>query len=73
MPSHIAMTAREFSDLFKPLLPVRRVAESAGFLSNTWYTAVSRGRDLTDDELGRLRKAAEAHADDIRTLAATLN
>ena len=71
-PPRPAMTAREFSALFKPYLPVRRVAEAAGFLQNTWYTTVSRDRELTADELDRLRKAAEAHADEIRELASAL-
>ncbi|WP_420455747.1 hypothetical protein [Rubrivirga sp.] len=66
------MTAREFSDLFKPYLPVRRVAEAAGFAENTWYTTVTRGRELTADELDRLRAAVEAHAEEVRGLAASL-
>ena len=66
------MTAREFSDLFKPFLPVRRIATDAGFKEGTWYTAVSHGRNLTADELTRLRAAVEAHADELRTMAAVL-
>lgn len=67
-----SMTAREFSDRFKPYLPVGRVAQQAGFLENTWYVAASRGRDLTPDELSRLRAAVEAHADTLREMAADL-
>lgn len=63
------MTAREFSDLFKPLLPVRTVAKAAGFKESTWYTTTTRGRQLTADEVGRLQKALRAHADEIRRLA----
>ncbi|MEM8598475.1 MAG: hypothetical protein AAGF99_01015 [Bacteroidota bacterium] len=66
------MTARDFSDRFKPFLPVGRIAQEAGFLENTWYVAASRGRDLTEDELRRLRAAVEAHADTLRELAADL-
>ena len=66
------MTAREFSDLFKPHLPIRRIAAAAGFREATFYMAVSRGRDLTADELVRLRAAVEAHADELRTMASGL-
>lgn len=60
------MTAREFSDLFKPLLPVRTVATAAGFKESTWYTTTTRGRELTADELARLKAAVEGHVDQIR-------
>lgn len=63
------MTAREFSDLFKPLLPVRTVAKAAGFKESTWYTTTTRGRALTAYEVARLRDALRAHADEIRRLA----
>ena len=66
------MTAREFSERFKPYVPVRRVAEAAGFRPATWYTTVTRDRDLTADELVRLRAAIETHADELRTLAAEI-
>jgi hypothetical protein len=66
------MTAREFSDRFKPHVPVIHIAEAAGFNPRTWYTSVSRGRNLTADELTRLRVAVEAHADELRTMAAAL-
>ena len=64
-----SMTARAFSERFKPFLPVRRIAEAAGFKENTWYTAVSRGRTLTPDERARLRAAVEAHVAEVRTMA----
>ena len=63
------MTAREFSDLFKPYVPVRRIAEAAGFREGTWYMAVTRDRNLTGDECTRLRAAVVAHGDALRTLA----
>ena len=66
------MTARDFSDRFKPHLPVGRIAESAGFKAKTWYTAVARGRDLTAEEIERLRVALRAHADEMRTMADAL-
>jgi hypothetical protein len=59
------MTARDFTDLFKPLLPVRTIAKAAGFKESTWYTTTTRGRELTPDEVARLRAAAEAHAAEI--------
>ena len=67
------MTARDFTDLFKPLLPVRTVATAAGFKESTWYTTSTRGRDLTPDEVERLRAAVIAHADEIRQRAESLN
>lgn len=66
------MTAREFAERFKPFLPVRRIAEAAGIKEPTWYGAVTRDRALTADELARLRAAVEAHADELRTMAAAL-
>ena len=63
------MTARDFSDLFKPLLPVRTVATAAGFKESTWYTTTTRGRDLTAEEVARLKSAVEAHAAEIQRLA----
>ncbi|PAP75296.1 hypothetical protein [Rubrivirga marina] len=66
------MTAREFSDLFKPYLPVRTVAKAAGFKESTWYTTTTRGRELTPDEVKRLRGAVEAHAAEIARLAGGL-
>ena len=66
------MTARDFTDLFKTLLPVRRVADAAGIKEATWYGAVTRDRALTADELTRLRAAVEAHADELRTMASGL-
>ena len=66
------MTAREFSDTFKELLPVRSVARAAGFKESTWYTTSTRGRDLTPDEVTRLKAAALAHADEIRRRAEAL-
>ena len=67
------MTAREFTDLFKSLLPVRTVAQAAGFKESTWYTTTTRGRDLTGEEVQRLRAAALAHAAEIERRAAALN
>lgn len=67
------MTARDFTDLFKPLLPVRTVALAAGFKESTWYTTTTRGRDLTPDEVERLRTAALAHAKEIERRAMSLN
>lgn len=67
------MTAREFSERFKPYLPVRRIAEAAGIKEATWYMAVTRGRDLSPDELGRLRAAIEAHATELQQLAAEIS
>ena len=66
------MTARDFTDLFKTLLPVRSVATAAGFKESTWYTTSTRGRDLTPDEVARLKAAALAHADEIRQRAEAL-
>lgn len=66
------MTARDFSDLFKPLLPVRTVAQAAGFKESTWYTTTTRGRELTPDEVARLKAAVEAHAAEIQRLAVDL-
>jgi len=67
------MTARDFTDLFKPLLPVRTVATAAGFKESTWYTTTTRGRDLTPDEVERLRDAVLAHADEIKRRAESMN
>ena len=66
------MTARDFAERFKPFLPVRRIAEAAGIKEATWYSAVNRARDLTPNEVVRLRAAVEAHADELRSMAATL-
>lgn len=66
------MTAREFSDRFKPHLPVRRIADAAGIKEATWYGAVTRDRELTADEIRRLRAAVEAHANELRTMAKEL-
>ena len=66
------MTARDFSDQFKPLLPVRTVAQAAGFKESTWYTTTTRGRDLTPDEIERLQRAALDHAREIETRAKAL-
>lgn len=66
------MTAREFSDRFKPFVPVRRIAADAGIKEATWYGAVTRDRALTADERRRLRAALETHADEIRRLAGEL-
>lgn len=66
------MTAREFAERFKPFLPVRRIADAAGIKEATWYGAVTRDRALTADEITRLRAAVEAHADELRTMAAAL-
>ena len=66
------MTAREFSDRFKPFVPVRRIATDAGFREGTFYMAVTRGRDLTPDEVSRLRAAVEAHAETLRRMAGEL-
>lgn len=63
------MTARDFSDTFKPFLPVRTVAKAAGFKESTWYTTTTRGRELTPDEVARLRAAVLDHAAEIRRLA----
>lgn len=67
------MTARDFTEQFKTLLPVRTVATAAGFKESTWYTTSTRGRDLTADEVERLQSAALAHADEIRKRAEALN
>lgn len=67
------MTARDFTDLFKSLLPVRTVATAAGFKESTWYTTATRGRDLTPDEVARLQAAALAHAGEITRRAESLN
>ena len=66
------MTAREFSDLFKPYVPVRRIAEAAGFREGTWYMAVTRDRILTEDERTRLQAAVIAHGDELRALASQM-
>ena len=66
------MTARDFTNLFKPLLPVRTVAQAAGFKESTWYTTTTRGRDLTSDEITRLQAAAIEHAKEIEARAKAL-
>jgi len=66
------MTARDFSDTFKDLLPVRTVARAAGFKESTWYTTSTRGRTLTADEVQRLTDAVRAHAAEIARRADAL-
>lgn len=63
------MTARDFSDLFKGVVILRRVVEGAGISESAWYAAVNRERELTLDEHIRLREALKEHAREIATMA----
>ncbi|MEO1571651.1 MAG: hypothetical protein AAFU51_10315 [Bacteroidota bacterium] len=63
------MTARDFSDLFKGVVILRRVVEAAGISESAWYAAVNRERELTLDEHTRLREALKEHAREIATMA----
>ena len=63
------MTAKDFAEIFKPYLVVGQIVEKAGWSTSSWYAAVSRERELTSEEMSRLRQALRDHAKRIQQLA----